>query len=60
MNHEDAMRKKKDEGRCSECGHDLKYHDQYGCWGAFPNGTDDIDPEEVFYGECHCGVRPKR
>jgi hypothetical protein len=43
---------------CGECGHDMKYHTVYGCHGAFPDGLDGISPDEVFYGECHCNVKP--
>lgn len=39
---------------CINCGHKHKYHSGILCGGAFPNGTDGINPQEVFYGECHC------
>lgn len=39
---------------CKTCRHEKKYHDFGLCAGAFPNGVEGIDPQEVFYGECHC------
>ena len=48
------------DGLCAACGHALKHHTPYGCEGAFPNGTEGVSPDEIFYGECHCTVRPKK
>ena len=57
-------KKKVKKGKCHECGHDLKYHENIGgmvwCRGSYPNGTEGVDPNEVFYGECHCHYNPKK
>ena len=46
--------------KCLECNHDIKYHTKSGCIGAFPNGTEGLDPQEIFYGECHCHNLPDK
>ena len=46
-----------DTDKCPECHHCLKFHTPSGCAGGFPNGTENIHPQEVFYGECLCTVR---
>jgi len=45
----------KEEAICPDCNHALKYHSKNGgCHGAFPDGVEGVDPQEVFYGECLC------
>jgi len=44
------------DGLCPECGHAKEHHTEYGCKGSYPDGVDGVDPQEVFYGECHCPI----
>jgi hypothetical protein len=43
---------------CPKCSHDLKYHRDYGCKGAYLDEIEGVDPE-VFYGaKCRCNYHP--